>query len=55
MQADDLVLMSGTTNGMQAGTRLRDHCFAAFLRFLDNSKKLRNFINPNVFALTYSS
>ena len=31
-----------------------DHCFAAFLQQLNNSKKLRRLMKPNLFALTDS-
>ena len=35
--------------------RSSDYCFATFLSLLDHSKKLRNVIKPNFFALTESS
>ena len=36
-------------------TRSSDHCLATFMRFLDDSKKLRNLIKSNFFALPHSS
>ena len=35
--------------------RSSDHCFAIFLRVLDDSRKLSNLIKPNLFVLTDSS
>ena len=35
--------------------RSSDHCLATFLQFFDDSKKLKNQIDSNFFALTYSS
>ena len=42
-------------NSLTVSHRSSDHCLATFLRFLDDSKKLRNSIKSNFYALTYSS